>query len=120
MSLFPNPHSPNSNDTHSKYVNDAFNSPEELTVLGKPSRLLTVLVGISTAVIKHHDQKQMGRKGYLLLILPHHRRESGQNTRQKLGGQKLKQNSWRNTVHRFTPHGLLSLLSHTTQDLLQE
>jgi hypothetical protein len=46
VSFFLNPHPPNSNDPHSKYVNEAFNSPADLTVLGKPSGLFTVLVGL--------------------------------------------------------------------------
>jgi hypothetical protein len=33
---------------------------------------VVVLVRVSVAVMKHHDQSNLGRKGFILLTLPHH------------------------------------------------
>jgi hypothetical protein len=43
-------------------------SQQYLTIL-KP---MSVLVKVTIAVMKHHDQNNLGRKGFIWLTLPHH------------------------------------------------
>jgi hypothetical protein len=38
----------------------------------KPEGLIDVLFRIAVAVMKHHDQRNLGRKGFTWLALPHH------------------------------------------------
>jgi hypothetical protein len=37
-----------------------------------------VFLRVSTAVMKHYDQKQLGKEGFILLILPHYRSSSNE------------------------------------------
>ena len=67
----------------------------------------TVLVMVSIAVVKHHDQKQPeeGRRAKWSTIQGSYREHLG---------QKLMQSPWRNPAYWLALHGLLSLLSYST------
>ena len=81
-----------------------------------------VLARVTIAVMKHHDQKQAGEKGFIWLIPLHHsplvEEEKSREELKQAGTwrQELMQRSWRNTVYWLIQHGLLSLLSYRTQD----
>jgi hypothetical protein len=80
-----------------------------------------VLVRVSIDVTKHHDQKQVEEKRvyFAFSFISHFiikgspRRSS---TRAGTWRQELMQRPWKHAAYRLTPHGLLSLLSHRTQD----
>ena len=67
----------------------------------------TVLVMVSIAVMKHHDQKQPeeGRRAKWSTIQGSYREHLG---------QKLMQSPWRSPAYWLALHGLLSLLSYST------
>ena len=73
------------------------------------------LVMVSIAVIKHHDQKQTGRKTvYFILasvqVTLHHGWTSGQELKAGISRQEKPQGS---PAYWFAHHGLLSLLPHS-------
>jgi hypothetical protein len=80
---------------------------------------VTVLVRITIAVVKHHEQKYLGRKGVIWFILLHHcsslkEFRTGTQTRVGTLRQELMQRPWRDAAYWFTP-SLLSPLSYRTQ-----
>jgi hypothetical protein len=71
-------------------------------------------------VKKHHDLSNLGRKGFiwlmlqsLLIIKGSQNRNSG---RAGSWRQELMQKPWRGAAYWLPPHALLSLLSYRTQD----
>jgi len=54
---------------------------------------------VSSSVMKHHEQKRVGKKGFIQLTLPHHSlplKESGRNSsREGTWKQELMQRPWR-------------------------
>jgi hypothetical protein len=56
--------------------------------------LRVVLVRVSVAVIKHHDRRNMGMKGFISVILPYHR-SSSEEVRTGPWRQDLMQRPWR-------------------------
>lgn len=80
--------------------------------------MLTVLVGVSIAMMKHHQQK--GRKRVFWLMCPYDCSSSkgaktGIQAGQQPGGRPP---TYRGAASCLVPHDLLSLLSSTTQDYL--
>ena len=86
----------------------------DLQPVGQAS-LMSACLRVSTAVMKHHDQKQLGEERayfslHVLMAIQHEGKP----------GQELKEGTWRPNLNRcygrilFT--GLLSLPSYTTQD----
>lgn len=71
---------------------------------------------LSYCVIKHHDHKQLGRKGFISLVLPHHN-VSLKEVRLRTWKQELQQRLWRSTTNWLAswlarPILLLFLLFH--------
>jgi hypothetical protein len=71
-------------------------------------------------VMKHHNQETWGGKGSFVLcfhITVHHWGKLGQELKQ---GRNLEsatmQRPWSDAAYRLALHGLLSLLSYSTQD----
>jgi hypothetical protein len=76
-------------------------------------------MGFLFLMIKHHDQKQLVRKGFILLTLLYHSLSSREVRAEIKAGtwrQELVQRPWRNVAYWLTPHALLNLLSDSTQD----
>jgi hypothetical protein len=83
-------------------------------------------------MVKHHDQKQLGRIGFLWLTPPyihiylypythtvHHlRSQDRKSNRAGTWRQELMQRPWRGAAYWLAPHLLLNLLSYRTQDHL--
>jgi hypothetical protein len=69
---------------------------------------------VTNAVMRHHDKKQVGVERVYLAYSP----TSQVPTEDRTGTwrQELKQKSWRDVPYWLAPHGLLSLLSYSTQD----
>ena len=71
-------------------------------------------------MIKHHAQKRLGKEtAYFSLQQSGHITEGSQGRNSHRAGfwrQELTQRPWRNIPYWLASHGLLSLLSHTTQD----
>ena len=65
--------------------------------------------------MKHHDQSNPGRKGFIWLMLPHHGRKSRPN-RAGAWRQELMQRPWRGAAYWLALYDLLSLLSYRTQN----
>lgn len=84
--------------------------------------LLPIFVKVSClsstyiAVIKHLDQKQLGKKN-LYFYKSHSVIEESQGRNLRL---ELKQKPWRSAAYRIVPCCLLRLLSYTTQDTWPE
>jgi hypothetical protein len=81
--------------------------------------LLIVLVRVTNAVIKYHDQNNLRRKGFILImLLPQQLIFKGSQDRNLSWAgtwrQELKQSPCRGAVCTLAPHGLLILLSHRT------
>jgi hypothetical protein len=73
------------------------------------------------AVIKHHDQKQVGEERVHLAVfstaLSIIKVSQGRDSNRAGSlSQELMQSPWRSAAYWLTPHGLLSLLSYKTQD----
>jgi len=88
--------------------------------MASPSR--GVFVGVSIAVAKHHDQKQVGEEGFILLTLSHPRpllkgvrtgAQTGQDTGGRVDAEALAECG---SLDWPAPHGRVSLLSYRTQD----
>jgi hypothetical protein len=65
---------------------------------------------------KHHDQSNLGRKGFIQFLLPYY---SSSLKKVKKGSQTEQdswQRPWRDAVYWLAPLGLLSLISYSTQD----
>lgn len=74
-----------------------------------------VLAGISIAVLKHYDQKQLSSNGF---ISCYSLQSTIQGSEVRNSRQGLRQRSWRNDVHWVAPHGLPFLLSYSSRDYL--
>jgi hypothetical protein len=72
-----------------------------------------VSVRVTIAVTKHHDQNNLGRKGFIRLTLPHHCSSSKESRTGTQAGQEP--GGWRDAVYWLVPEGLLSPLSYRTQ-----
>ena len=75
-----------------------------------------VVVSVIVTVMEHHDQRILGRKGFIWL--PHHylafkEARTGTHTGQELEAEA---GPWRGAAYWLTLHDLLSLLSYRTQD----
>ena len=82
---------------------------------------ISVLVRVTIAMMKHHDQNNLERKGFIWLTFPHHCSSSkkvgtGISNRVGIWRQELMQSPWRDAADWLAPHALLSLLSYRTQD----
>ena len=71
---------------------------------------VVILVRVSIAVMKQHDQSSLGREGLIQLTLPHHC-SSLKEDRAGTWRQELMQRPWRALLT-----GLLGLLSYRSQD----
>ena len=67
---------------------------------------------VSIAVMKHHDQNQLGEEGVYLACNPHHY-SSSKEVRAGALRPKLMQRPWRDATYWFAPHGLLCLHFYT-------
>lgn len=72
------------------------------------------LVRASTAVLIHHDQSNLGGKGF---ILPYSLKSVIQGSQGGNLAAGTDVEARRNAVYWLAPHGLFSLLSHATQGL---
>jgi hypothetical protein len=86
--------------------------------LGVIIRFYEVLVRVTVAVMKHHDQNNLGREEFIWLMLPYHSSSSKKVRTLKQGRnlEELMQRPWRGDAYWLSPRGLLSLLSHRIQD----
>ena len=66
-----------------------------------------VLVRVSIALIKHYDQKQHMKEGFVLLTFPHHC-SSSKKVRSGTWGQELMPRPWRSAAYSFAPQGVLN------------
>jgi hypothetical protein len=73
------------------------------------------LVRVSIAGMKHHDQKQLGRKGFIELTFPHHcssqKEIRNSNNRNLEAGAD--EEAMEGAAYRLASHGLLSLLAYS-------
>jgi hypothetical protein len=74
----------------------------------------TVLVRVTVAVLKHHDQSNLGRKGFIRLMPPHHSSSSEEVRTGIQAGQEPR--ATKGCCLLAAPPGLLSLLSYRNQD----
>lgn len=86
-----------------------------------PMNLVSILVRISIAETKHHDQKaNRGGKnlfGFLFHITVHYQRKLGQKLKQGRNlRQELMQTPWRGALNWLIQHGLFGMLSYRNQD----
>jgi hypothetical protein len=71
---------------------------------------------LSVSVIKHWPKATWRRKGLInLQVTVYHGGKLKQEFKAGVWKQELKQRPWRNTAYWLDSHGLLSLLSYTTQ-----
>lgn len=71
--------------------------------------------GVPIAVLRHYDQKQVGKDRTYAMSLSQIIRKTRTRIRSKNLEAKLKQEPWRGAASWLTPHGLLGLLSSRTQ-----
>lgn len=74
---------------------------------------------VSTAVMKQHDQKELGRKGLVWLTLPHCSPSLKTVRTGAQPGQGPEAEGDAESVEKFAPHGSPSLLSYRIQDAAQ-
>lgn len=65
---------------------------------------VTACLRVAIAVMKHYDQKHLGRKGFIVLMIPHHCSSSkkirtGTQAWQEPGGRSLMQRPWRGAAY---------------------
>jgi hypothetical protein len=81
---------------------------------------VTVLVRVSIAVMKPHEQSSLGRKGFIWLTLPHHTKfiiKGSRDRNASRAGTPRKELMQRpHAVYWLIPHGFFSLLSHRTHE----
>ena len=82
----------------------------ELEVVGK----VLPVPRVSTVLIRHHDQRKLGGRGFALLTLPHHS-PSLKELKAGTWRQQLMQKS-RSAVSWLAPQGFPSLLPYSTQN----
>lgn len=60
-------------------------------------------------------KSKLGKKGFVLLTLPRHRKKLGQELK-RVSKLEAGTDVGRGAAYRLAPHGLLSLLSYSPQD----
>jgi hypothetical protein len=78
----------------------------------------TVLVRVDISVIKHHEQSNLGKKGFIWFPLPHCSPSLEVRTGTQTG-QDLEAGAQKGAAHWLAPPGLLSLLFYRTQNYQQ-
>ena len=81
---------------------------------------MSVLVRVTIAVMKHHDQDKLKRKGLIFLTAPYSSSLSKAVKQELTQGKNLEAGAdaeaTEGSAYWITPHGLLWLLSYRTQD----
>jgi hypothetical protein len=70
-------------------------------------------------MIKHHNERNLGTKGFIRLTLPQHcssLKEVKSKISNMAGTWRQEVMLWRDAAYWLAPHGFLSLLSYRTQD----